>query len=320
MPTRVYKSIDPGAPVLRGSVGSLIAVLRACLVDGYGSLAPAGWSMPYTDGQTPPQRAHFRQAPRTGWPQCDLQVDDNISTADGAWETYPSTYNQYIASIAGWQEATALGEGSGRFPADGSSARVPKGHDTTTARPWVIVSNERGLLMWCGALDPQNNGYVFFFGDLIPHVASDALAVGLLAAGADKFSGSLLSVGHSGINVAAGSWTGSSSAGLTRVAPLLSGSGAYGTSGVLQWPNATDGKGYMSRLMLLESNSLRAILPAFWIPLHNWLDSSGIQHLGTFTGSGNLAGRSFIIIKSTGSRPFSRYAVAFETSDTWYVA
>jgi hypothetical protein len=318
MPTRVYRSTDPGAPVLRGSVGSLIAVLRACLVDGYGALAPAGWSMPYTDGQTPPQRAHFRQAPRTDWPQCDLQVDDNITSSDSGW----STVWQYIADIAGWRAATGLGAGSGRFPADGSSARVPKGQDTTTARQWVIVANERGFLMWCGALDIRSNGYVFFFGDLIPHVASDTLAVGLLAAGGDKFNGSLLVVGNAGINVAAGSWTGGSSAGLTRVAPLFSGSGTYGTSGVLQWPNATDGKGYMNRLLLLESGSLRAILPAFWVPLHNWVDASGIQHLSEFTGSSNLSGRSFITIKSSVASPdqTSRYVVAFETSDTWYVA
>jgi hypothetical protein len=322
MPTRVYKSIAPGAPVLRGSVGSLIEVLRACLVDGYGSLAPAGWSMPYTDGQTPPQRAHFRQAPRTGWPQCDLQVDDDITTSDSGWD---ATHLQRIARIAGWTAATGLGVGSGRFPSDGSTAPVPKGSDATTARPWVVVANERGFLMWCGDLDPRSNGYVFFFGDLIPHVASDTLAVGLLAAGGDKYSGSLLAVGNNGLNVAAGSWTGGSSAGLTKVMPVLSSpslSGTYGSSGLLQWPNPSDGKGYMNRLLLLESNTLRAILPGFWVPLHNWVDAAGVQRFSEFTGSGNLAGRSFIIIKAVGASgyPASRYAVAFETSDTWYVA
>jgi hypothetical protein len=318
MPTRVYKSADPGAPVLRGSVGSLIAVLRACLVDGYGSLAPAGWSMPYTDGQTPPQRAHFRQAPRTDWPQCDLQVDDNFTGADGGWDIY----SLYIARIAGWRAATNLGEGSGRFPADGSSLPVPKGQDTGTNRPWAIVATDRAFLMWCGDLDPGGNGYVFFFGDLIPYVASDTLAVGLLAGGSDKYSGSLLAVGNVGMSVAAGSWTGMAAVQLARVAPLLSGTSTYGTSGTLSWPNATDGKGYMNRLLLLESNSLRAILPGFWVPLHNWYDASGVQRFTTFTGSGNLAGRSFMIIKgpSPGVRPFSRYAVAVETSDTWYVA
>jgi hypothetical protein len=292
MPTRVYKSMDPGAPVLRGSVGSLIAVLRACLVDGYGSLAPAGWSMPYTDGQTPPQRAHFRQAPRTGWPQCDLQVDDNVTSTESGWDIY----SLYVARIAGWTAATGLGEGSRRFPSDGSTAPVPKGNDTTTARPWVVVANERGFLMWCGDLDPRPNGYVFFFGDLIPYVDSDTLAVGLLAAGADKYNGSLLVVGNNGLNVAAGSWTGGSSPVLTKVMPALSSaslSGTYGSGGMLQWPNPSDGKGYMNRLLLLESGTLRAILPGFWVPLHNWVDAAGVQHLvslpGRVTSQGGLS-------------------------------
>jgi hypothetical protein len=177
--------------------------------------------------------------------------------------------------------------------------------------------------MWCGDVDSRGNGYVFFFGDLIPYVASDTLAVGLLAAGTDKYNGSLLAIGDTGISVAAGSWTGMGAVRLARVAPPLSGTTApYGASGQLAWPNATDGKGYMSRLLLLESNSLRAILPGFWVPLHNWYDASGVQRFTTFTGSGNLAGRSFIIIKGPAGMPgaFSRYAVAFETSDTWNVA
>jgi hypothetical protein len=179
--------------------------------------------------------------------------------------------------------------------------------------------------MWCGDLDPRPNGYVFFFGDLIPYVASDTLAVGLLAAGGDKYGGSLLAVGNNGLNVAAGSWTGGGSAGLTKVTPALSSasiSGTYGSSGMLQWPNPSDGKGYMNRLLLLESGTLRAILPGFWVPLHNWVDATGVQRFSGFTGSGNLAGRSFMVIKAAGSTlgASSRYAVVFETSDTWYVA
>jgi hypothetical protein len=247
-------------------------------------------------------------------------VNDNFTATDPGWDTY----EQYIARIAGWTAATDLGGGSGRFPSDGSTAPVPKGDDTTTARPWVVVANERGFLMWCGDLDPRPNGYVFFFGDLIPYVASDTLAVGLLAAGGDKYGGSLLAVGNNGLNVAAGSWTGGGSAGLTKVTPALSSlslSGTYGSGGMLQWPNPSDGKGYMNRLLLLESGTLRAILPGFWVPLHNWVDATGVQRFSEFAGSGNLAGRAFIVIK--GAAPAgqsSRYAVVFETSDTWYVA
>jgi hypothetical protein len=111
---------------------------------------------------------------------------------------------------------------------------------------------------------------------------------------------------------------------LTKVMPALSSaslSGAYGSGGMLQWPNPSDGKGYMNRLLLLESGTLRAILPGFWVPLHNWVDAASVQRLSEFAGSGNLAGRSFIVIKGISPTGVSsRYAVVFETSDTWYVA
>lgn len=48
MPVTVYRSTDAGAPVLSNSNGSLIAVLKACLVDGYSSKASAGWTAPFT--------------------------------------------------------------------------------------------------------------------------------------------------------------------------------------------------------------------------------------------------------------------------------
>ena len=42
----IYKSSDSGAPVLNGLTGSLLEVLDACLVTGYGSQITAGWTKP----------------------------------------------------------------------------------------------------------------------------------------------------------------------------------------------------------------------------------------------------------------------------------
>ena len=56
MTVRVYKSTDRGAPQINdstGGKGTLNAVLKACLVNGYGADAdlkePAGWSIPFED-------------------------------------------------------------------------------------------------------------------------------------------------------------------------------------------------------------------------------------------------------------------------------
>ncbi|NHN78442.1 hypothetical protein HA520_14340 [Azotobacter chroococcum] len=47
MPVRYYSSLDTGAPAQQGSrlIDYVKAILKACLVDGYGSKPAAGWSM-----------------------------------------------------------------------------------------------------------------------------------------------------------------------------------------------------------------------------------------------------------------------------------
>lgn len=59
MTTRLYRSTDVGAPVMEYAVGALNAVLKACLVDGYGALPAAGWSHEVADAAT--NRAAFVQ-------------------------------------------------------------------------------------------------------------------------------------------------------------------------------------------------------------------------------------------------------------------
>jgi hypothetical protein len=48
MTVRVYRSTDASAPVLTGQVGSLTALLDAILVNGYGALTAAGWTIAQT--------------------------------------------------------------------------------------------------------------------------------------------------------------------------------------------------------------------------------------------------------------------------------
>lgn len=49
MAITVYRSDDTSAPLLTPTDGSFNALLKACLVDGYGSKLAAGWTMPYDD-------------------------------------------------------------------------------------------------------------------------------------------------------------------------------------------------------------------------------------------------------------------------------
>lgn len=57
-----YMSSDSGAPIMNGTQGSLVNVLDAILVNGYGSKSPAGWTKPFSGTS----KAVYRNSPLTG--------------------------------------------------------------------------------------------------------------------------------------------------------------------------------------------------------------------------------------------------------------
>jgi len=71
-----YKWTDAGAPQITNTPGALITVLNACLVNGYGSKAAAGFALVYTGTN----KAAFRAS--AGTERCYLRVvDDNTTIA-----------------------------------------------------------------------------------------------------------------------------------------------------------------------------------------------------------------------------------------------
>jgi hypothetical protein len=320
MPTRVYKSTDSGAPTLNGQVGSLIRVLRACLVDGFGSNPPLGWSMPYTDGNDPPLRAHFRQAPKTGWDQYDLEVHDNSPTTSAG-------NDPRYAAAWGWAGATGLAEGSIAFPvrtSNGMNTRKSASSDTT-ARRWMLVGTDRSFIFvaYHNAGSDWAAAEAWFFGDLVPVGPIDVWAVALLGGDAQTYPG-MANLWEGPLVVAALPYTFqglTGPVGFNRVWPagMHTGDGNVG-NGYFVYPNGPDGRGYIERVLVAESGHLRAVLPGFWAPLHNWKSATSITDWQTFDGAGDLAGRSFIVAKwGNGDTYFGTVAFCIETSDTWYV-
>ena len=317
MPVRVYKSTDPGAPVLSGTAGSLIGVLRVCLVDGYGTMAPAGWSMPYTDGLTPPKRAHFRQAPRSGWEAYDIEILDDGNTGFGA--NRPD-----YAAFWGWRGATALGQGTLAFPARSSSGMFVRKSATTNATPrdWLVVASERAFhfVLYHATGSDWAAAYHGFFGDLLQVGQNDNTAV-LAAGGASSSHAGLASQADPlvALFVPATFQGAPGPLQLGRFYPPGTVDSTVG-NGPFVYPNGPDGAGYIDRVMLTESGHLRGFLPGYWVPLHNWKSAQGVANWATLSGSGPLAGREFIILKwGTGGTGAGTVAFALEVSDTWYV-
>ena len=74
----IYRSADANAPVLNGLAGSLITVLDAILVNGYGTQPSASWTKSFSSGS---YYAAYKQG--SGSNGCYMWVQDTGSVASG---------------------------------------------------------------------------------------------------------------------------------------------------------------------------------------------------------------------------------------------
>jgi hypothetical protein len=190
MTVRIYRSTDASAPVLTGQTGSLVALLDAVLVNGYGSLTAAGWTIGFT---TTSKRAYLQNL--TGANNASgmyLYVDD---TGPGA-----GTFKE--ARACGFETMAAITPvGTGQFPTSGQSAvgvgtlviRKSATADST-ARAWTIVANGQTVYLFIETGDQTaatNNGiaaFPFVFGDFASYKTSDAYAVMIIGRTAENSS------------------------------------------------------------------------------------------------------------------------------------
>jgi len=168
MTTRSYSSSDASAPSLSGTVGSLVALLDACLVTGYGSKVAAGWTKPFTGTNS----AAFRQGSGS---MAYLYVDDNGTTPGGAKD----------ASVRGYLSMTSISSGSRPFPSQenavsltsssvfGLSYRKSNTADAT-ARDWIIVADDKTVYIFIDEGTSGQVGYCLFgFGQFLSYVPGD---------------------------------------------------------------------------------------------------------------------------------------------------
>ena len=130
----VYRSTDASAPTLEGVNRTLVALLDACLVNGYGAQSAAGWTIAYT---TTNKRVYRNSA--TDGTGFYLNVDDSGSGSGGAQE----------ALMTGFQTASGIGAGSGQFPTSGQlrqgiGAVVCRKSNaaTSAARAWTLIADD----------------------------------------------------------------------------------------------------------------------------------------------------------------------------------
>lgn len=295
MPFNFYTSTDAGAPTLPGQADSLNNLLKACLVDGYGAKAAAGWTAPYYDSATK-QRVFLT----AGSPAAYLLVQDNGQSTGGLRE----------ARIFGYESMSAHNAGIGQFP---TAAQRPNGYcirksatADATSRKWWMAADGQRFHLFIETGDTNTYAVPYHFGKFKSYKPNDNHAFLIVArifensttynttsdpAATRNNSTSTADRAHimrtyTGVGSAAqaGLITDSAKANITSTTMV-------GSTG-LQYPMPVDGGLYMAKTYITETGIVRGELPGIWCPLH----SRPLAHEDTFTGVEGLTGRSFICL------------------------
>ncbi|CAK0238795.1 Uncharacterised protein [Burkholderia pseudomallei] len=335
MAVTLYKSTDGSAPSLTGTVGSLVALLDAILVNGYGSQSAAGWTIAYTATN----KRDYKQG--TGSNGYYLDVDDSGPGGGGARE----------ARMRGYETMSALATGTQAFPTTGQSSFgvVCRKSNTadSTARAWYCVADATCFHLFIDTGDATNPWYSMgvSFGDIFSYKSGDTnntVLIGRIAENSSSYNNeSLPMIANATANILSATtyggqyidrhWTGvGGSVAVGKIASLLAvGSGSnytvnafnYSCIGdafaTMAYPNGPDYALELSPLWIVHGGGLRGYLKGLWAPCHR----QPLGHGDTFSGSGNMAGKSFMALNVAFgfSGNFNHYGgqIIVETSNTW---
>ena len=271
----IYRNTDPSAPACSGVAGSLTTLLDAVLVNGYGAKAGLGWSI--VDSGT--NWRVYRHNPVSGTGMY-LYVNDAAAGSGGAREALVRGYQT-------WDPATD--SGTLPFPtiAQMSGGIVWKKSNTadSTARPWVVIGNERCfyLFMDCNSglrqvyfagdiksYKPGDARHFFVSGGLTQNVALTSVISATLIAGTgiNNFASSS-TAGYLAANASAATNSvkaTSEGADLTRVGAGF----CFGSTTMTRpYPGAVSGGLDVARILIYEANfAERGEWPGVYQPLH----------------------------------------------------
>lgn len=309
----VYRSSDASAPVLNGNAGSLVTVLDACLVNGYGSKAAAGWTKSFsgTNG------ADYRQG---GGSLFYLEVNDNSPNGTSLGKE---------AAIRGFEAMTAYQTGTNAFPTTGQIAspglRVRKSSATgASAVAWVVIADDRTLYMCTQSGDVSLAYTCWGFGDYYGLKSGDAYKCFIKAgitmnvapvSSTPAYSGELVLCSGFNASNTSGFYIARGNAGsVGALAAIQAVVGGGGTNTVPQraatYANPSDSSLYLAKCLINEPGAdIRGYLRGFY----QMLNSGGITMADkdTFSGTGDLAGRTFVVVGLDNS---NAVYMAFETT------
>ena len=311
---RMFSSGDVGAPILSGSTtGSLLNLLNYCLVD-----PGVGWTKPLADSGS---CGVFRQG--TG-SLMTLYVRNNGGGTAGNKEaritgfesvsnislTFPTGSNSFPSA----SQQAGLGQPPGGVLNINQSgyliARVSNTVDATI-RPWLVFADSSSMYCFIYTGDNAANQLAFSFGDFYALKSGSNDDYRCLITGRITENSATVTVDKTDVlstisAVAAGHYSPRSYTGAagTSIAMGKHGDVSKGSAtallGTVTWPNPVDTAVYISPVWVTESttSTIRGRMRGFYQFLHA---ITGVTDGQTFVGSGDFAGKTFRIIKTSGN-------------------
>ncbi len=267
----VYKSTDPGAPLLSGQPGALVTLLDALLVNGYGAganqKAPLGWTRAFNGTNVRVYRNSLTRG--TGF---YLRVDDT---------------SQRSSFLRGYSAMTDIDVGDDPTP---TPAQKPAGSRweksfsaSTDGRAWVAVGNEKFFYLFIDAANEFNRYagagmYAYYAGDINSFKPGDRHNFAVSYKGSDEELSSV-----TGYALRGGGWTQSPTDDFSTACFL--GRNAAGTLGARRAFLAADGQ------IAIGAFGSNAALPPYPYPVNGGLMYSAVTVFeGYVTPRGNLPG------------------------------
>lgn len=310
MTVRVYYDDDASAPVLTGLAGSLISVLDACLVNGYGSKGAAGWTKEFSAANQAVYRApsglrHY------------FRVDDTSGQE---------------ARIRGYETMSGISAGTGPFPTDAQvngGLYLRKSNAASSAtRGWCVTASDTGVFIlpnsaqtsWVSAYGVEGNQA--YFGEFDSRVAGDNYNTCIIGAvGSGIYQNRMNSMTPSGCYSPRSYLQTGTSWGNHRVAELdpsiapITYFGPSSSSTYTPFPDPISGDLNLTRIMIVEDvgagRVIRGYLRGVWGHHHVAMGNHG----DTFNGSGTTSGKTFMLFDSPYSSSTGR--IIYEISNTW---
>lgn len=262
-----------------------------------GRLGGAGWTKPFTDTNV----AAFKQG--AGSNGFYLRIDDNAT--------------DYFRAV-GYETMADANGGTQPFP---TGVQAPtglygfKGNSASLVRDWVIVATESQFCMWVNAGGTAYNSPTFFYGDYDSDNPADnynsLITCHSTASSASCPGVSVLDTTISTETLHRYIARGYAGIGSSVKANLLSGTGitpTYLGVGGFDYPDKIFNSLIMSPIYVGEKKIRRGKLKGIFNPLHD----KALTHLDIFEGTGDYAGKTFLIIHA-----YNYANVILEISDTF---